>query len=141
MNKKSLYCIVPFSFYAQFALAQWHCIAEDGANRQWLAISNYQRSAINRAMEVCKKESHEPSSCKTSKANCDLFVNGISTKPAWQCTALDQMAVVWRSNSYSNRDDAALAAKAYCQENSGFPDTCYVNLLTCKNINRRNINQ
>lgn len=66
--------------------------------------------------------------------NCELFIDGVSTSPAWQCSALDQMAKVWVNNPYPNRDDAALAAKAYCQDNSGFPDTCYVNLLTCKNI-------
>ncbi|STX51370.1 Uncharacterised protein [Legionella busanensis] len=137
MNKKIFYCIVSLSIYSQISLAQWHCTAEDGANRQWLAISSYQRAAINKAIDVCKNESQYPETCKISKSNCELYVNGVSTTPAWQCTALDQMAQVWRSNSYANRDDAAIAAREYCQQRSGFPDTCYVNLLTCKNINLR----
>lgn len=135
MTRLSFYSIISFSFYCQLGFAQWHCTAEDAMNKQWLSISNYQKTALNTAMEACKKNSQEPQTCKTSNESCDLYINGVSTSPAWQCTALDQMAKVWRSNPYHNRDDAALAAKAFCQQRSGFPDTCYVNLLTCENTN------
>lgn len=51
----------------------------------------------------------------------------------WRCTAIDITAQPWESNFYSNRDDAALAAQAYCKENSTLPATCYINMVTCAN--------
>ena len=100
--------------------------------------SYYQLAAINKALDACKKQSQFPANCKVAKARCEAFVNGISTRPMWQCTALDQMAKVWPSKIYVHRDDAAIAAKAYCQQGSSFPDTCYINLMTCKNLNPNN---
>lgn len=107
----------------------------DGANKSWAAKSDYQISAINQAYATCKKESTIPTSCQTSKEGCEFFIGGQTTKPMWRCTALDQMATPWMSNIYAQRDDAAIAAKAYCQDRSGFPDTCYINLMTCENLN------
>jgi len=113
----------------------WQCTSYDKQDQQWLAKSQYERTATNKALEACKKQSKEPESCKIAKEYCESIVNGISTRPMWQCIALDLMAKPWRSNFYTNRDDAALAAKAYCQQRSGIPDSCYINLLTCKNFN------
>ncbi|WP_419421088.1 hypothetical protein ACNVED_07265 [Legionella sp. D16C41] len=132
MYKKQIYILVSSFIYSQLVLAQWHCKAEDNAKQEWLAESSYQRSAVNKAMEACKKMSRSPETCRVFQGDCELFVNGESVRPAWQCTALDQMAKAWKSNFYPNSDDAALAAKAYCQQHSAFPNTCYVNLLTCK---------
>jgi hypothetical protein len=64
-------------------------------------------------------------------------MNGVSTRPMWRCTAFDQMVKSWPSNTYTHRDDAAIAAKAYCEQGSAFPDTCFINLMTCKNMNSR----
>lgn len=113
----------------------WQCIVEDSANKQWTAKSPYQKIAINTAFAECKKESQYPASCKASKSNCEGFNLGKSTKPYWQCTALDLTAEPWKSNFYIQREDAALAAKAFCKANSTIPDTCYINLVTCRNIN------
>lgn len=117
--------------------ASWHCAARDAANKEWTANSGFSRSAINHAFEACKKESTLPDTCKTSSVDCESFIDGVSTRPAWRCLALDQMGKSWKSNPYPQRDDAAIAAKAYCQDQSGFPDTCYINLMTCKNLNSR----
>lgn len=133
--------LVIFSLMVSFAHARqeedntWHCNAYDGEERQWVASSAYQRTALNKAYEACKKESAKPLSCKAAKEYCDASIQGISTSPMWQCTALDQMAQPWKSSLYIHRDDAALGAKAFCHERSAMPDTCYINLLTCKNIN------
>lgn len=115
----------------------WYCSASDAEDKEWTVTSGYELAAINKAFDACKKESRMPATCKVAKENCEVFVNGLSTRPMWRCTALDQTAQPWRSNVYSQRDDAALAAKAYCQDESSLPDTCYINLITCRNLNSR----
>lgn len=110
----------------------WQCATTDQNNRSWTAQHAYQRMAINQAFEQCKKESTSPATCSASKNACDFFSNGQNSTPMWHCTALDQMNKAWPSRPYRNRDDAAIAARAYCEQKSGFPDSCYVNLLTCK---------
>lgn len=113
----------------------WKCVTYDKANKAWTAQSSYRKVAINVAFAACKKESQLPATCKTSISNCEGFINGVSTRPMWRCTAIDITAQPWESNFYSNRDDAALAAQAYCKENSTLPATCYINMVTCANKN------
>lgn len=117
----------------------WECVVRDATNKEWVGKSNYQRSAMNHAMESCKKESSLPSTCKTPDDYCNSLTNGLSTRPMWRCFAFDRKAKSWGSTIYHHRDDAALAAKAYCQSHSTCPETCYINLLTCKNINPINL--
>lgn len=114
---------------------QWECRSHDSENLQWVAKNNYQRAATTDAFDACKKQSAYPNSCKTEKDNCELFVDGLTTRPMWQCTALDQLSKVWRSTIYRHRDEAAMAAKSNCHHHSGMPDTCYINLLMCQNLN------
>ncbi|WP_231950405.1 hypothetical protein [Legionella spiritensis] len=114
----------------------WQCITEDSTNKRWVAQSVYQLTAINKAFDHCKKNSAYPNTCKASKANCEYFILGRTTRPMWQCTALDFHANPWNSNLYRTMDDAALAAKAYCLDNSSVPATCYINMITCKNLNK-----
>lgn len=113
----------------------WQCIATDSRANEWKGEGSYQKNAINNARDLCKQESKEPNSCKTSIENCDSFLDSISTSPLWRCTALDQMAMVWKSEIYRKADDAALAAKAFCMERSAMPETCYTYLFFCKNLN------
>lgn len=128
-------------FFSTTAIAEqlnfWRCTAFDAENKEWTINSNYQLTSVNRAFEACKKQSNLPKSCKAAKETCEVFINGVSTRPMWRCTALDREAAVWLSNVYSQRDDAALAAKAYCQEGSAVPETCYINTVTCRNLNSR----
>ncbi len=114
----------------------WECITTDQTGHEWIAKDVYERVAANNAYDACKKQSDIPKTCKAAKEACEQFINGKSTKPLWQCTALDQHAKTWQSNAYANRDDAALAAKAYCQANSAVPGSCYINLITCTNLNK-----
>ncbi len=116
----------------------WKCTVSDAENRQWPGQADYQVSAINRALENCKRESKVPKTCKAAKEACEMIVNGVTTRPMWRCLALDQAAVPWFSNIYDHGDDAAMAAKAYCQANSTLPETCYVYLFNCRNLNIRN---
>lgn len=116
----------------------WLCAAYDGHDKQWQAKSPYQRTAINQAWDACKKQSAIPDTCKAAKEFCEAIIKGVSNKPMWKCTAFDQMAKSWVSDVYRQRNDAALGAKAYCQERSGVPHSCYVNLMTCTNLNARN---
>jgi hypothetical protein len=113
----------------------WQCTTMDSEDQQWVATNTYKRAAANIAYSSCKKQSRTPTTCKASKEACEHIINGLTDKPLWQCTALDQLAKPWSSDIYTQRYDAALAAKAYCQENSTVPGTCYINLLTCVNKN------
>lgn len=117
------------------AIDYWQCTTTDNDDQQWIAKNTYERAAANIAYSSCKKQSRIPSTCKAAKEACEHMINGLTDKPMWQCTALDKQAKPWVSNLYTQRYDAALAAKAYCQERSSEPGTCYINLLTCKNKN------
>ena len=122
-----------FAVPAQANHGYWQCITTDSANNQWIVKSAYKRSALNIAFDSCKKESKTPTTCKSSANNCEGFNNGFSNNPMWKCTAIDSAGAAWKSNSYTQRDDAALAAKAYCTQNSSLPYTCYIDLVTCVN--------
>lgn len=115
----------------------WECTVKDSEHRQWTAHNIYQRLATNNAFDACKKNSKLPLSCHTNSDSCESFTHGLSNRPMWQCTALDHMAKTWTSSIYSQRDEAAIAAKSNCQQHSHQPEACYVNLITCKNINAR----
>lgn len=112
----------------------WQCVAQDKEGKQWVAKGSYARVASNKAFEACKKTSRVPSSCKAAQDTCDHYDDGMIKNPGWQCTALDRMAKPWSGRTYSSQDEAALAAKKYCQEHSSVPDTCYINLLTCHHL-------
>lgn len=137
-----------------WAATYWQCIAQDSENKQWTAKSTYQRMAHTKAFEACKKESHIPVTCAVPEEMCTYFnqvadnsdpivvttaVRNISTTSSgslWQCTALDWRAKPWLNRPAPNQDAAAMGAKAFCQRHSSLPDTCYVNLLTCRNVVR-----
>ncbi|OGV39212.1 MAG: hypothetical protein A3F46_08585 [Legionellales bacterium RIFCSPHIGHO2_12_FULL_42_9] len=116
----------------------WQCTTTDAESKVWTIDGNYQLTAINESFAACKKQSAYPKSCKTSKKNCEHFVNGQSTRPMWRCVALDRAASIWPSNVYAVRDDAALAGLAYCKDNSDIPASCYMNMITCRNLNAQN---
>lgn len=138
MNKKSITILFLNGLLLQPVIADTiQCTAYDAENKQWVVSSNYQLTSINRAFDICKKQSKVPASCKISKEDCEVFIDGMSTRPMWRCMALDQAAVSWFSNIYTHRDDAALAAKAYCRERSTLPETCYIHIFTCRNLNAR----
>ncbi|MGL5743018.1 MAG: hypothetical protein ACRCXC_11035 [Legionella sp.] len=113
----------------------WQCTTHDATDMQWSAKSIYQKIALNFAFFQCKKNSKAPKTCKTSKVSCEKYINSLNVTPSWVCTALDRQALAWRSNRYPNRDDAALAAKAFCRQNSAVPGTFYINMVTCINKN------
>lgn len=146
MNKILVVTFILLVFIAQQNIAAsvdlsrgnfWRCLSHDATNRQWVADDSYEIVATNKSFGACKKESPYPGTCKTSKEACELFVNGLTTRPMWMCTAFDQRATTYNSIIYSNQDDAALAAKAYCRQKSPIPDTCYIHTITCKNLNLR----
>ena len=113
----------------------WQCTSIDQDHQSWVSEHEYERTATNQALEACKKQTAVPGSCKVAHEACEFFQHGLSTRPSWRCTALDKDAKAWASNPYPQRDDAAMAAKAYCKERSASPDTCSVNFLTCINLN------
>jgi hypothetical protein len=115
----------------------WICKAHDVAHQEWAAKNAYQKMAINFAFAYCKKQSKNPMSCKVSETDCEGFQQGISTKPFWRCTALDAQAAGWNSNYYANREEAGLAALSYCKAKSPAPETCFINLITCLNVNKQ----
>ena len=119
----------------------WQCSAHDNQEKEWSAKSSYERVASNKAFEACKKESQVPNSCKPILESCAFSGERVDNEAllypqhegsGWQCTALDQNARAWVGKVHTNQDSAALDAKAYCQQHSSSPDSCYINLLTCK---------
>jgi hypothetical protein len=137
-----------------WAATYWQCIAQDGESKQWTAKSTYQRMANTKAFEACKKESHIPATCTVPEETC-VYLNQVADSSApvvvtkaihnqsrtsngslWQCTALDWRAKPWLNRPAPNQDAAAMSAKAFCQRHSSLPDTCYVNLITCRNVVR-----
>ncbi len=127
-------CCQGFAQVLPEKISYWQCTTHDSANKQWSVRNIYRKVALNLAFGQCKKESQNPASCKASIDDCEGFNQGMSTRPVWRCTALDQTAEYWQSNFYIHRDDAALAAQAYCRKKSVVPDTCYINVVTCVNI-------
>lgn len=115
----------------------WHCTASDSEHKQWIEQSLYERAAISKAFDACKKHSHVPASCKVDIGVCEGFDHEMSIRPVWQCTALDEQGTTWHGQTNIDMDAAALSAKALCTQRSVAPDTCYINVLTCKNLNRR----
>ncbi len=59
--------------------------------------NNYELAALNIAFALCKKISIAPESCTKSTNNCEEFIHGLSTKPAWRCAAVDGKAQEWKS--------------------------------------------
>lgn len=132
--------------------ANWQCIAQDSEEKHWIAHSGYERTASNKALELCKKESHAPSTCSVPAETCSYLAQSNNPNPTivtsivrttsspnaslWQCTALDWRARAWLNRPAPNQDMAALSAKAFCQKHSSLPETCYVNLITCQNVVR-----
>ncbi|KTC93518.1 hypothetical protein OQJ18_04035 [Fluoribacter dumoffii] len=113
----------------------WQCATHDANNTKWLSKNMYQKVALNLSYAACKKNSQIPATCKTTRSSCIQFIDGINVMPMWQCTAFDREALPWRSNLYANREDAALAAEAYCKQKSPVPYTCFINVVTCVNKN------
>ncbi|WP_392537108.1 hypothetical protein [Legionella sp. 227] len=113
----------------------WQCFAHDATHAKWSSQSPYQKIALNLSYAECKKNSKAPATCRTTKMSCIRFINGINVMPMWRCTAFDREALSWRSNLYPNREDAALAALAFCKHRSPVPYTCYMNVVTCINHN------
>lgn len=111
----------------------WQCTTSDDDNKQWILNSIYERRARAKTSDACKKQSLCPVSCKT---DCEGFNHGKSIRPIWQCTALDQNAKSWVSSPCPLSDDAAISAKMRCKKLSSVPDTCYLNMATCKNLNQ-----
>lgn len=143
MARMMIYLVILLSSMPLFAAGTmpsgqyWQCAVSDGDHKEWMANSSYQLTAINKAYDACKKESQNPESCKASKEACDAYLDGYMVSPIWQCTALDFYANAFKSNVYKKKYDAALAAQAYCQDNSDSPDSCYVRLFGCENLNKR----
>lgn len=113
----------------------WKCTISDSANLIWNNESVFKRKASNLIFDACKNESTDPESCKPDNIRCDSFLNGISTTPIWECMALDSNATPWFGDISSQRDEAALSAKAECTHKSQIPATCYMHMLTCRNRN------
>lgn len=144
LHKKNLLIFMLSLFLSQAIVAAetmqddnsyWTCSVYDSTENKWSDTSNYRRVAINKAYDACKKASKDPRSCKPAIENCEAFVDGMSTRPMWRCTALDFNAEAYQSNIYFDKYDAALAARAYCKDRSSQPGTCYIHTLTCNNLN------
>jgi hypothetical protein len=118
-----------------FASETFECTAVDATHHAWQGSDFYKKSAINQALSLCKKGSPSPKTCQVTAESCELFINGESTRPIYQCTALDSAGTPFVSQAYPKRDDAALGALGFCKNNSPMAESCYINMLTCQNLN------
>lgn len=123
--------IIPMTAIAS-TQSLWHCVVEDEASKQWSRYGAYERVAVSKAFEGCKKESTLPATCRVQSNGCDFIEEGavVSTRH-WQCLALDDQALSFLSAPAAHQDEAIFQAKALCRAKSRVPDTCYVNSVTC----------
>ncbi|MCC5793089.1 MAG: hypothetical protein JJT82_10870 [Legionellaceae bacterium] len=113
----------------------WRCLAIDRMGQTWKSTSSYVKSAQASAHALCKKESRNPWQCFSSRELCEVFRFGNSRASFWRCTAYNQKNnEKWRSGPYGARLEAAAGALGYCEQFSKYPDSCYINMLTCKKI-------
>lgn len=115
----------------------WVCKATDFEQKTWTAGNQYQRRAVLDALDACKKQSRFPNTCEAANEDCDGIISGTINRPVWRCTALDTLAKHWHSNISANEIEAAFSARALCEKESSVPLTCYVNMLTCENLNEK----
>lgn len=109
----------------------WQCTVEDQEHKQWSSKSNYQKTALNYAIESCKKESKAPASCTSISQSCQEFNADKSDRPRWRCVAVDEPGSKWISDYTNDRDSAALNALAICKSQSPLPATCFMDVVTC----------
>lgn len=133
----SIFCLLTSQLLIAAPETSWFCTSRDVDKKTWSIKHSYQKPAIALALDACKKQSRVPKSCKLLESECDFFVNGISTKPIWQCEALDERAAPWPGKLHPDLDTAALSAKANCKENSSVPESCYIHPFTCTNIQEK----
>ena len=115
----------------------WKCISHDNSNTSWSTTNHYKKVALSLAFEQCKKQSYQPASCRIQAEDCHYYSDGRDTTPMWQCTAVDEEAEGYTGTAYPNRIDAAFGSMAHCKQMSSSPDTCFINMITCININDR----
>ncbi len=112
----------------------WFCTSKDIDKKTWSVNHVYQKPAIAMALDACKKQSRQPTTCKLRESDCELTVNGVSTRPIWACEAIDGIGQSFPGKLNPDRDTAALSARAECRENSSVPDSCYIHPFTCVNL-------
>lgn len=112
----------------------WQCKSYDNANLTWTASNTYQKTAMNTALDSCKKGSKNPASCKIAENLCVEFNQDRNHKPRWQCTSLDGNGTSYTSNYFATKDDAAINSLDSCKKQSAIPDTCLINLVSCSVI-------
>lgn len=131
-----LLLLITFSIsFSCFSQDTWNCQVKDATGKYWEVQHKFRMSARNLAMDTCRKQSTAPNSCDFANQSCDTLYDGLSKDPLWVCLALDSTAKGWKNHPNKQKYDAALSAKGFCQHKSSVPETCYVNLLTCKDIN------
>lgn len=133
-----LLLLTNLAFAANNNSSYWQCTTRDEHNWVWTAKSNFKKTSTNLAYAACKKHSQSPKTCNTTADNCDYINKGLSTRPLWRCTAVDLTAMSWKSAYYRQRLDAAMGAQQFCHHKSSVPSTCYVNTVTCSNLNEAN---
>lgn len=111
--------------------SDWQCVVLDQTQKKWVGFASFKRTAKQKAMDTCKKESIYPKTCM-HVGSCFSSNNSLAKSGLWVCTALDRNGDPWISNGASDKWSAALAAKGYCKSKSTIPHTCYVNTVTCR---------
>lgn len=110
----------------------WRCTAQDAHQHTWVIQHEYLKMALNQAIELCKKTSPAPKTCIADEQTCSIFTPNQPHRTLWECTALDDNGRSWTSKGRHQRDEAATTAESYCKQQSKIPETCYINLITCK---------
>jgi hypothetical protein len=135
MKRYFLTFLFVITFSTSYADETWQCITEDAQHHFWSAEHTFSKKAKYLSLDACKKMSKFPRSCAIIQSGCDLLEGGVSTRPYWVCTALDSFSNVFKNEPVPHKDSAILQAKLLCNRNSKVSDSCYVNPITCKNIN------
>jgi len=105
----------------------WSCKGMDSSASTYTANAKFERQAITRALENCKKDSKYPISCKATPDMCQVF-NPTTT---WRCAAFDNNGGNWHGEYVSSREGAISSAARSCHALSFTPSTCTVHVIAC----------
>lgn len=125
--------LLSMSGHAANINSYWQCSTTDSADKVWVGRDINRQAAINQSAQACRDNTENEGSCISARESCVQVVNNRIVRPSWRCTAFD-MTTYYRGAVQYTREDTIESALDKCRRLSFSPNTCKVNMLTCKNV-------